>query len=41
MNIKLIRMMDSYSKRVEAFDTHRLQDVRHSALRLAAETTSR
>lgn len=37
MPIQLIRLMDSYAKRVNDIDSHRLQDVRHSALRLAAE----
>jgi hypothetical protein len=37
MPIQLIRLMDSYAKRVNEKESHRLQDVRHSALRLAAE----
>jgi hypothetical protein len=37
MPIKMIRLMDSYSQRLDTIETHRLQDVRHAALRLAAE----
>ena len=37
MQIKMVRLMDSYAKRVDEIDSHRLQDVRHSALRLVAE----
>jgi hypothetical protein len=33
----MIRLMDAYAKRGGGIESHRLQDVRHSALRLVAE----
>jgi hypothetical protein len=33
----MIRLMDAYAKRVSGIESHRLQDVGHSDLRLVAE----